>query len=85
MLKAFEDLTASKWEVTNVAIGDVVKDRPELLKQGRMMEVRVGVLAEQLFSDEGRERGITAEVADSDNVLLGVEEEDVTNVLKRFV
>jgi len=84
MLNAFEDITAEKWDITRVTTKQVLEERGELIKQKRFPEVFMGVVAIQLFED-GAGRGVTIEVEDSDNELLGVKVEDVRDVLKMFV
>jgi len=84
ILSAFEEITAEKWEVTRFTTKQVLEERGELIKQQRFPEVFMGIIAIQLFED-GAGRGVTAEVGDSDNELLGVKEEDIRDVLRRFV
>jgi len=82
ILSAFEEINAK--EVTRVTTKQVLEERGELIKQQRFPEVFMGIIAIQLFED-GAGRGVTAEVGDSDNELLGVKEEDIRDVLRRFV
>jgi len=84
LLAALEEVTKSKWEFETISTQVLKEERPELMKQKRFQEMTLGVIAQQLFED-GAERGITVEVGDSDNELLGVEEEDIVEILKGLI
>lgn len=84
MLAAVQEVTGKEWAVINVKVADVVQQRGELIKQGRFPEVMAGDITQQLFG-EGEGGGVTVEVGESDNVLLGVEMEDIVTVMKGLV
>jgi len=84
LLTAFEEITNSKWDVTRVTTKQILEERMNLVKQKQFQEVFMGVVAVQLFED-GSGRGVTVEVENSDNDLLGVKEENVVDVLKVLI
>lgn len=71
MLAALQMITGKEWTVTKGEVAYVVRQRGELLKQGKIPEVMAGIIAQQLFG-EGEGGGVTVKVEESDNSLLGL-------------
>jgi len=85
LLAVFQDIVNGKqWDVSRISTKQVLEERMDLVKQKRFPEVFMGVVAVQLFQDGGG-RGVTVEVEDSDNDLLGVKQEDISEVLRNLI
>jgi ABC-type glycerol-3-phosphate transport system substrate-binding protein len=81
ILAAFEEATGEKWSVTSVSTKDIFEKGKAKLAAGDMGAI-LDLMVVQLF-EEGAGRSIVVTKEDSDNELLGLqEEEDLSAVIK---
>jgi hypothetical protein len=84
ILAALEEVTATKWDVTKISTKDIAEGRKKKLEEKRFQEAFMDLLTVQLFED-GMGRGNITDLEESDNVLLGVKEEDIGDIIRRLI
>jgi hypothetical protein len=83
ILAAFESETKTNWTVNHVNSKDVYAEGQRKLQNGERSWI-LDVLTMQIFGEwDGQSIGVTKE--DSDNALLGIDEEDIATVIRRVL
>jgi hypothetical protein len=76
ILATFETATGSQWNVKKVNTKDVAQSGTALLQSGKYAKAYAALFTSQIWGDS-KERGITVTEDESDNVLLGVKNENI--------
>jgi hypothetical protein len=84
ILAALEDVTAKKWDITKLSTQQIAAGRKKKLEDKKFLEAFLDLLTVQLF-EEGMGRGYITGLEESDNLLLGIEEEDIRDIVRRIV
>jgi hypothetical protein len=84
ILDAFQEVQRQQWNVRRANVKDVLASAKQALQNKQFREAFAGILVAQLFED-GTTRSLISSPEDSDNILLGVENENIKVYIRRLL